>query len=254
MGGFMLEHVLSQVLAFFADPLKAGIFAVFLLAALFLFVAVRKKQDIRRKQLLMHLNLLAIAFAVSFLATSLSCSVFAADCAVTISQTVLLAFPLFLFIAVAFSFFLLPRLLRTHCSPLDHRHPLWRFLKNEACRLHMKTPSLLVDPSHALSAYSFNSPSHAIVLSVGTLELLNKKEREAVVLHELNHLSRNNSGFKLSASLYRLFIPGSFASFSACLSAEEKRADAFAARRQGTNEFVDSAKTKFTESERWIKC
>jgi beta-lactamase regulating signal transducer with metallopeptidase domain len=82
-------------------------------------------------------------------------------------------------------------------------------------------------------------------ISVGMFDLLQRKEHEAVVLHELAHVRQHSSFEKFSTALARVFSPlAHFASVSERVSAEEAAADAFAAKQQGTSRHLAAAQRK----------
>ncbi len=247
MDNLMVEHVLDGVSAFAADPLKLGLFLSSFLVAAVLYSAVRKEANLRRKSLLMFLNLLAVAFPLTLLAFSLSCSaIHSLECAVTLSQTFLLAFPASLVLAFAFYYLLIPTLQTLNCAPIDKANPLAAFVRAEAALLGIPAPRLMVLQVHEPVAYSMAAVSPTIVVSVGVLELLTRKEQEAVALHELYHLSRRSPSFKVLSVLYGRFLPLSRPSFFNDLSKDELAADGHAGRVQGTGRFVASAKAKFS--------
>ena len=74
-------------------------------------------------------------------------------------------------------------------------------------------------------------------------DVLNKKEIEAVLLHELAHIKRMSSVGKVSQKLM-LFSPFyKIASFGH--SREEEIADEFAIQAQGTSMHIKNARKKF---------
>ena len=94
-------------------------------------------------------------------------------------------------------------------------------------------------------AYSITNIKPSIFLSVGLCELLNKKEREAVLLHELYHIKNNSSFWKFSMSNMKMFSRlSSLSSIKTSLEREEKDADLFAINVSGTDRFLNSAKQK----------
>ncbi|MBI2667864.1 M48 family metalloprotease [Candidatus Woesearchaeota archaeon] len=119
------------------------------------------------------------------------------------------------------------------------------FLKRQTKNLKIKKTNLYSVEDIAPIAYSITNTKPAIFLSVGLCELLNKKEREAVLLHELYHIKNNSSFWKFSMSNMKMFSPlSSFSSIRKSLEKEEKDADLFAVKIQGTKIFLHSAKYK----------
>ena len=102
-------------------------------------------------------------------------------------------------------------------------------------------------------AFSFRSFTSAVFLSVGMLEILKKKEVEAVLLHELFHVKSRASVFKLTSALIK-FSPLSFMkNFHGELGKGEGEADSFVREAQGTSLHLESAKRKMREFSRTIR-
>jgi Zn-dependent protease with chaperone function len=77
------------------------------------------------------------------------------------------------------------------------------------------------------------------------LDILSEKELEGVLLHEYSHLASNSSLYKTSNWLYsRIPLLHAFLDGRSLEDEEEREADAFAAKRQGTRRFLNSAKRK----------
>lgn len=114
--------------------------------------------------------------------------------------------------------------------------------------LSIKVPKAYLIDKQKPIAFSFRSFRHAIFISVGMLEMFRYKEIEAVLLHEMSHIARKASALKFSSSMLRLLSPLSILSgFSHDSDADERRADKFAYRMQGTWKYVKSAKRKMSE-------
>ena len=77
------------------------------------------------------------------------------------------------------------------------------------------------------------------------MDLLNKKEIEAVILHEIAHLKRKASVLTTSLSILKVFSPMSLiARFHNDFGDEEYAADTFAIKEQKTGRHIASAKRK----------
>jgi len=77
------------------------------------------------------------------------------------------------------------------------------------------------------------------------IEVLSRKELQAVLLHEYGHLRGNTSLYKVSRSIYsKIPLLYAFLDGRKLEDEEEIRADAFAARTQGTARYLESAKGK----------
>ena len=66
----------------------------------------------------------------------------------------------------------------------------------------------------------------------------------AFPLRELGHLKSGSSSLKFSALLLKLATPLAASAFHQALDAEERRADDFAAKAQGTRKYLESARRK----------
>ena len=99
-------------------------------------------------------------------------------------------------------------------------------------------------------ACSFKSFRSAIFVSVGMLDILSKKEIQAVLLHELAHIKQRSSVLKFSSFLMNVLSPLSLlARFHHDTSKEEREADKFAIRVQRTSKYINSAKKKISEAD-----
>ena len=96
------------------------------------------------------------------------------------------------------------------------------FLKRHTKNLKIKQPNLYAVKDIAPIAYSITNTKSAIFLSVGLCELLNKKEREAVLLHELYHIKNNSSFWQFSLNQIKMFsLLSSFSSIRKSIDNEE---------------------------------
>ncbi|MBI3034325.1 M48 family metalloprotease [Candidatus Woesearchaeota archaeon] len=236
--------------SFFNDPLMIGIvLASVAVAAASLFMMLRKSTPLNMRVLLVYVNVFAILFPFVYYLFFNGCKALFSGCSSLMPTLYLLgitgmlsaiigslAAPVLFVYSKSFS-----------ARPLEDRH-LAGFVSSEAERMGIKPPAVyLVDQSRPV-AFSFSSIRPAIFLSVGLLDLLKRRESEAVLLHELMHIKRGAPFVKFSAFFARLFSPVSlFTSFRHELSEEEAMADEFAARRQGTRSYIDSAKASVDE-------
>ena len=82
-----------------------------------------------------------------------------------------------------------------------------------------------------------------VFVSVGMFEAFSKKELEAVLLHELYHVKQHSSWAKFSSGFVHAFSPFALF-FSSTVKEEERKADAFARKLQGTGKYLSSARKK----------
>ena len=83
-----------------------------------------------------------------------------------------------------------------------------------------------------------------VFLSIGLLDILRKKEIEAVLLHELHHVASGSSTFKLSTALLRLSPFSVLRNFAPDLGEDERAADAFVRQVQRTDRHLEAARRK----------
>lgn len=121
-------------------------------------------------------------------------------------------------------------------------------LKKWTKHFRISQPTIYLLNESTPMAYSITNIKPAVFLSVGLLEILNKKELEAVLLHELYHIKNKSSIWKFSLNQIKMFSPlSSFSSIRKSIDNEEREADLFAMKIQGTNRFLSSAKNKINK-------
>ncbi len=95
------------------------------------------------------------------------------------------------------------------------------------------------------SAFSLSYLRPSIFFTVGLTELLEQKEVEAVLLHELGHIKQRSSFVKFTNTFIRLFVPiANFNPLSSELGQEEHDADVIAIMLQKTDIHIRHAKEK----------
>lgn len=125
------------------------------------------------------------------------------------------------------------------------------FLKKYSRILRIKQPNLYALEHITPMAYSITNIKPSVFLSAGLCRILNKKEMQAVLLHELYHHKNKSSIWKFSINQIKMFSPlSSFSSVEKSLAMEEGAADLFAIKLQGTDKFLQSAKRKINKYSR----
>lgn len=193
---------------------------------------------------LIYSHLAALVFPGVLLTTNMACGFLCLPCFENPLALGLLALPGTLLLAGVAGFVVIPGyfLLSRRHAPLSGA--LASFVREQAGKLGMRSPRLLLLDRAQPLAFSFRAAATAIVLSVGLLDVLSRKEAEAVLLHELHHLKFRASLLKLSTHLLKLSPFSFLMGFQGDLGREEARADHFAAAVQGTGKHVQSAKRK----------
>src|SRR3989338_4604135 len=82
-----------------------------------------------------------------------------------------------------------------------------RFVRKHSKKLRLKEPKIYAINKSKPLAFSFRSHKSAIFLSIGLTEILNKKELQAVLLHELAHVKEKSSALKVSNTIMSIFSP-----------------------------------------------
>lgn len=119
------------------------------------------------------------------------------------------------------------------------------FINTYSNMLKIKAPKIFLVNEAKPFAYSLFAFYPSILISVGMFDIFSRKEIEAVLLHELYHLRSRAPLFKFSTIFAKFISPiARVFGFFDELSAEERRADEFAAKMQGTGKFLVSAKKK----------
>lgn len=234
-------------LVFFQSPLKLGIVILSVIVALVsLYFIFRKDLSAGRKVVFIYLHVFALVFPFVFYAFFSGCSSFFSGCS-KLLPTIYMLLLTGLVSAVVGS--LAAPLVFIHTRSKSAREisrgRAADFVRSESKMLGIKTPKIYLFDSAKPIAFSFSNIRPVIFISAGMLDLLERKESEAVLLHELMHIKSGTSLLRFSAFFLRLFSPLSmFASFRHELNAEELKADRFAVLRQGTKRHLGSAKDK----------
>lgn len=221
------------------DKVLLSVFFLLLsLASLF----ALKKYDLRTKSkiLLVYSHLLFLFFPIFILTANTTCGVFCMSCYNNMPALIMYAVPATAAATAATGFFFLPALLNTNGKRKLRNIHIRKLLKKY--ELHENVYS--INDAKPL-AFSFRGFKSAIFISIGMQEILGKKELEAVILHEIAHIRQHSSMLKLSGLIFRLFSPFYLLSgFHHESKKEEREADRFAAKMQGTAAHLKSARKK----------
>ncbi|MBI2546428.1 M48 family metalloprotease [Candidatus Woesearchaeota archaeon] len=237
----------SCAYAFFTDPLKMGLVLVSFTLAIAFFLYLRYARGISngRKLGLIYAHIFFLVFPVVFYMLFRGCTTYFSNCdqlKPVIALLFLTGLTAGLLGAVIAPFLFIRKHARISI-PLREGH-LADVVRKHGGR--KKAQLYMLDTAKPL-AFSTSHFSHKIFVSIGLADLLTKKEKEAVVLHELAHLHNKSSLLKSSTFLLGLVSPLSNFSSIHSVTQEEEKADRFAAARQGTWRYVRSAKQKINE-------
>lgn len=238
---------------FVIDADKLLLMASSLSFAIIMLLVLRKfKLSTKAKVGLIYGHLILLFFPFAILTTNVACGVGCMPCANNLANLVALALPTTLLLSTIAGFFFIPGfyMFFNKKAEIKNSHVL-RFVNVHLKRMRIKMPKLYIIDSANPIAFSFRSFKSMIFVSAGLMDLLNKKEVEAVILHELCHIKRKASVLTMSVSLLRFFSPLSLiARFHYESDQEEIHADKFAIRLQKTDKYLKSAKRKIDEFER----
>ncbi len=237
----MLEHLWHCAALFLADPVKMPIASASAIAAVAVFLAIRKNNmALKWKISAIYAHLSLLIFPIIFFALTMHCG---ADCNTPLTNMVLYSLPLTVLSAGFAGFVAIPLFFLRTGSELKGGFAA-DFVKVQSKRMGIAAPKIYLARSGKPVAFSFRSMFSAIFVSGNLLKILNKNEMEAVLLHELAHISSKSSIFKVSAFLMSFSPLSLFSSFGSDLSLEERKADEFVIKTQKTDSHLLSAKRK----------
>ena len=251
----MVSQLFSSPTCFSIGELAAPGISSIILASFSLAIVtivLLKKYDFstKSKLSLIYAHLALLFFPVMLLSTQTTCGILCAACANHIGTLVLYALPPTLVASTITGFMVIPTFfLFTHRKKELKTAGLKAFLTMHARALNIHAPKVYAVNKGEPLAFSFRFLKAAIFISAGLLELVNTKELEAIVLHELFHIKRRSSTMKFSTHIIRVFSPLSLVTrFSHDSSREEDEADAFVVKVQKTPKHLKSAKQKIAEA------
>lgn len=232
---------------FFYNPVKISMVVIsLLLAIIFLLLARRKDIAIKKKLWFMYSHIFFVVFPFVFYLFFRGCETYFATC--NKLKPILIMIGLTSFIAIIIGLILAPILfIQNYKRRAIAINIEWirEFIDTNSMSLNIKPRLFFVDIAKPL-AFSISFLKPKIFISIGLMDLLTKKELEAVLLHEFAHIKNKTSLFKISSFLTNIISP--LARFTTCfdeLNKEEKKADMFAIESQKTSRYINSAKKKF---------
>jgi Zn-dependent protease with chaperone function len=222
-------------MAFATDSEKMLIVVVSVLVSIAALLAWKKYS----RPAFLYTHLFFVIAPLFYFAFSINCSMGMVQgllswCTAVFTKFVIYALPLAMALTFIAGYALLPYAYRKIAKPLSVR-AFAQLCKQTGIRAEL----YLIDKAKPV-AFTLRKK---IFISVGMFELLSRKELEAVLLHELHHVSARASWGKFSSNFVRLFSPIAWFS-SSSVEREEKAADAFAVKTQRTGKFLISAKNK----------
>ncbi len=232
-------------------PHMLTILIVGALAAVVFYILFRKAENIKRKVLYLYAHIFFLFSPLISTAILWKCAMPVYSCSPKIVIYLLSAGA---GITMLLSFITLPYLYSWASKSQEIKdEKINEFVQNQSKAIGMRKPKLYAIHEFTPHAYSITNIRPSIFLSVGLFELLDKKEREAVLLHELYHIQKKSSFWKFSINMLKVFSPlALFVTVNESMDHEEKEADSFAVRTQGTKRFLNAAKYKINNINRKI--
>ena len=230
---------------FIVTPEKIAFSVISLSLAVAALLAIKKfNLSPKIKVGLIYGHLITLFFPFVLLTTNFACgAVCSMYCYHDTTANIAYALPTTLFLGTVAGLIVIPSFYMFSNRRLKNRE-LNKFVKKYSGMLRVKVPNIYVVDKAKPLAFSFKSFRSAIFISVGMLDILNKKELQAVILHEMSHIKQKSSLLKFSSSLLKISPLSIIARFHHDTGLEEKKADEFVIHMQGTARYVNSARKK----------
>ena len=233
----LVDCVLGPCLQqFTANPLGSASLAIFgSVIALSLYM-IAKKDSMRSRIRWSYPLVFSALFLLSYFGLSMSCH---ASLPICTDHAVMYSFPAAVIGSLLFGYIVLPRI-----------YLAWQSGRRSASLsklLPSNMPVYISDKGRPF-AFSYGGFQKWIVVSQGMIDILTKKELQAVLLHEYGHISNNTSIYKTSNWIYsKIPLLHAFLGGRALEDQEELNADAYSVAMQGTGRHLNSAKRKLTD-------
>jgi len=241
-----MNHLICLV-DFLSSPANVLLSGFSFSLAYLAFSRMRTNVPVRQKLALVYTHIAALIFPFALLGLTMTCNTLGFGCHSVIIGLFLYALPATVLLTSVFGFALVPMAYTRSSHASELKGNLLSFLERAAKAVGIRTPGLYSLDRPAPFAFSFSTLRPSMFLSVGLLDILNKKEIEAVVLHELAHIANKDSLLKMPSFLLRLSPFSFMQGFGSAISEQEKLADEFAAGIQGTDKHLLSAKRKIEQ-------
>lgn len=234
---------------FLFTPWKVGIVSLSIIISLFsLFLLLRKRSlSMNQKLGLIYSHIFFLAFPFIFYSFYKGCKALFATCNQASPILIMLILTSIVTLTLGTIIGQLLFLLKMKRKSIDIKDNLIvSKIKKFAKKFNITNPKVYFIDS--AKPFAFTYLKSKIFISIGLIELLNKKEIEAVILHEINHIQNRSSLLKFWTSFIRLLSPiAAFYSFDSHIYDEEIKADQFTIQEQRTNKHLLSAKQKIDE-------
>ncbi len=244
----IIQDAIICVMGILSNPVYTLVLFTAIIFAVGAILTIRcTKRTPRQIRALTYVHISMLFFPVTLLITYMNCGGYNTTCGMlpVLSYVVLSGF-----IAIVVGGYLLPPLI----YPIVYRAreirsgKLHDSLWSISAESGIEKPKLLIVDAGSPIAFSISGIMPEIFLSVGILELLDGREIEAVMLHELSHISGSASQLNFISNVAKVFSPFyTIAGYGRIISEEERNADLFASRAQHTQLHLNSAKRKIRD-------
>lgn len=222
----------------------------FSIALVTFFVLKKFNLSTKFKVGLVYSHLLTLFFPFILFTTNAACGALCVQsCYNNVYNLVAYSMPTTILVSSIAGFFVIPGLFLISSKTEVTNKNMMEFVKKYSRIMKIKSPKIYLIDKAKPFAFSFSTFKSAIFLSVGILDILNKKEIEAIILHELAHIKNRSSVLKVSNLIFRISPLSMIAKFNENTSVEELKADEFAAKIQKTVRYINSAKRKLNNFE-----
>lgn len=228
---------------------KTVLAAMSLTLAIFFLLAVKNlKLSTKTKVGLIYGHLILLFFPVVLFTTEFACGAMCMSCQNDTMTLISYSLPSALVLGTIAGFAVIPAFYTFSNRRQIRNKEIIAFVRKYSSFLNIRMPKIYIVDKAKPIAFSFKSFRSAIFVSVGMLDILSKKEIQAVLLHELAHIKQRSSVLKFSSFLMNLLSPLSLlARFHHDTGKEEREADKFAIKLQRTSKYINSAKKKIAE-------
>ena len=232
------------------SPFKLYLSMLSIIFAIATFLLIKRAQKNKFKILLIYLHIFFLILPPFMFAFSLGCDMNLLDgiishCAAKVTETIIYIGIGTIILSALIGYFIMPKFFSSRKTIRLKDKRILDFVNEESKKLNIKTPKVYLIDDAKPDAFSYSTIGSSIFISVGMIELLNKKELEAVLLHELYHVKNRSSLYKFSTIMLKILSPLSrFTSINSYLDHEEIEADNFAIEVQKTDRNILNAKKK----------
>ncbi|MCL5433403.1 MAG: M48 family metalloprotease [Candidatus Marsarchaeota archaeon] len=240
----ILTILINCIILYISSPVYLLILIGIAALAISTFVLLKTgRLSTYRVAILGYVHFMALLFPFIFFASTMSC-VQLGECNIisTAGYSLIIVLPI---AAVAYYLFI-PYLFKViYGARKIKKGMIYTRLKWLSKSLDLKLPKLFLIDGSTPNAFSVSGFHSSIFLSVGVFEIMNKKEIDAILIHELNHIASASSILKpLAWFAGRLHLEYLHSILVSVLRNEEHSADHLSCVMQGTSIYLKSAKMK----------